>query len=271
MPVLKPKPMQSDPGREHDDRLSVSLTRFEHMLANDDQYYFDVSDLGKLIDHYLERLDLEKAWKVLELAANQHPHSSEFELKRADILALKGDYKAAMKSIALVEAITPNNPDMLITKGSIFSKTGKHEQAIEIFHRALDGAENKSDVRLLLSYEYQSVEIQLEALSQLKLGLLESPHDQGLIYEISFLYDMIGEVDAAIEFFNKYLDDYPYEYNAWYNLATFYIKEKNFEKAVWALELCIAVNDNHLIAHTKEIGDCHLELKKLRMSRRAFQ
>ena len=51
--------MQSDPGREHDDRLSVSVTRFENMLANNDQYYFDVSDLEELIDHYLERLDLD--------------------------------------------------------------------------------------------------------------------------------------------------------------------------------------------------------------------
>ena len=66
-------------GREHEEeRLSESLVRFEHMLANNDQYYFDVEDLEELIEHYMERLDLEKAWKVLELASSQHPHSSEF-------------------------------------------------------------------------------------------------------------------------------------------------------------------------------------------------
>jgi tetratricopeptide (TPR) repeat protein len=141
--------MNPDPDQNSDRHgLTEKVTRFEHMLANEDQYYFDVSDLEELIDHYMERLDLDKAWKVLELASNQHPHSSEFELKRAEILALKGEYKKAMKSIRLLESIAPNNPDMLITKGSIFSRTGKHKQAIEIFNRALENAEVKSDVRL---------------------------------------------------------------------------------------------------------------------------
>ena len=248
-------------GEQEDERLTECLVRFEHMLAHDDQYYFDVADLEELIDHYMERLDIDKAWKVLELASNQHPHSREFELKRADILGLKGDYEGAMKSIARLEAIMPNNPDMLITKGSLYSKLGKHNKAIEIYNRALETAENKNDVRLLLSFEFQSLGNQLEALSQLKMGLLNSPNDQGLIYEISFLFDMMGENDSAIAFFTKYLDEHPYQYNAWYNLATFYIKKRDFKTAIWALEFTLAVSDKHLMAH-QEIGDCFLEIDK---------
>ncbi len=253
--------MHSESGEEQEEeRLNECLVRFEHMLAHDDQYYFDVADLEELIDHYMERLDFDKAWKVLELASNQHPHSSEFELKRADILGLKGDYEGAMKSITLLEAIMPNNPEMLITKGSIFSKLGKHEQAVEIYNRALETTENRNDVRLLLSYEYQSLGNQLEALSQLKMGLMDCPEDQGLIYEISFLFDMMGDNNSAIDFFTKYLDEHPYEYNAWYNLATFHIKERDFEQAIWALEFTLAVSEKHMMAQ-QEIGDCFLELE----------
>ena len=112
--------MNTDPESENEfERNTESLERFENMLANDDQYYFDVDDLEELVEHYMVVFDLDKAWKVLELASQQHPHNKDFELKRADILALKGDDENALKSIALLESIDPTNVEMLIMKGVV--------------------------------------------------------------------------------------------------------------------------------------------------------
>ncbi|MBL4585573.1 MAG: DUF3808 domain-containing protein [Flavobacteriales bacterium] len=139
--------MFSDSGEEREDeRLNECLVKFENMLSNDDQYYFDVSDLEELIDHYLERMHLEKAWKVLELASQQHPHSSEFELKRAEILSLKGDFEQAMLSIKLLESIMPNSHELLMTKAGILSEKGDHLQSIAIYDQAISTAEIKSEV-----------------------------------------------------------------------------------------------------------------------------
>ena len=119
--------------------------------------------------------DLDKAWKVLELASQQHPHNKDFELKRADILALKGDDENALKSIALLESIDPTNVEMLIMKGSIHSKLGKHEEAIQIYQSALEFVEDTSELYLLISYEYDTIGNRPEALSQLKTALRENP------------------------------------------------------------------------------------------------
>lgn len=262
--------MHSDSGEEQeDDRLNECLERFEHMLAHNDQYYFDVADLEELILHYMEELELEKAWRVLVLASEQHPHSSEFELKRADLLTLRGDYDGAMKSIKILETIMPNNPDVLMTKATIFGKLGKHEKAIEIYSRALESSEFKSDVRLLMAYEYQALANYPEALSQLKMGLIDSPEDNSFLYEISFLFDLMEDNEAAIEFFTKYLDEHPYQYNAWYNLGTFYVRERDFLSAIWALEFCLAIQENHMMA-LQEIGDCHLEIENWDKAEESF-
>lgn len=262
--------MNSDSGEEQeDDRLNESLERFEHMLAHNDQYYFDVADLEELILHYMEELELDKAWRVLVLAGEQHPHSREFELRRAELLTMRGDYEGAMRSVKILETIMPNNPDVLMSKAAIFGKLGKHQKAIQIYARALENVEFKSEVRMLMAYEYQAMGNFAEALSQLKMGLIESPTDQSFLYEISFLYDLSEDSKAAIDFFNRYLDENPYQYNAWYNLGTFYVKEGEFQQAIWALEFCLAVQEDHLMA-LQEIGDCFLEIESWDKAEEAF-
>ena len=60
-----------------------SLGRFEQMLKNDDQYFFDVEVFETLIDHYLEKNDVEKNSSKWELLSCSFPClKSQFLLYR---------------------------------------------------------------------------------------------------------------------------------------------------------------------------------------------
>lgn len=250
--------MNTDPESEFEFfRKPESVDRFENMLANDDQYYFDVEDLEELVDHYMY-IDIDKAWKALELASQQHPHNREFELRRADILAQKGDERGAMRSIALLESIDPTDLDVLILKGSIHSKLNRHDEAIAIFRGAMEHAEDKSELYMLISYEYETMGNRPEAIAQLKAGLRENPMQYGLLYEIAFLYDVMDDAQGGIDFLNRYLDDHPYASPAWFNLANFHRKAGDYPRAIWALEMCTAIDDQDVFA-LEELGECYLE------------
>ena len=61
------------PDRE-DDRID-HVQRFEAMLSNNDEYFFDVEAFEQIIEHYLDMSEPRKARQVLDYARVQHPGS----------------------------------------------------------------------------------------------------------------------------------------------------------------------------------------------------
>lgn len=55
-----------------------SVERYEEMIRNKDQYFFDADAFEKIIDYYIEKNDPIKAMQVVEYALSQHPYASNF-------------------------------------------------------------------------------------------------------------------------------------------------------------------------------------------------
>ena len=65
-----------------------SVERYEEMIRNHDQYFFDAQAFENIIDYYIEKNDPPKALQVAEYACNQHPFAAVFLVKQAQLLVI---------------------------------------------------------------------------------------------------------------------------------------------------------------------------------------
>ncbi|MGO1723484.1 MAG: tetratricopeptide repeat protein, partial [Sphingobacterium sp.] len=68
-------------GSPEEQRFSVD--RYEEMLRNEDQYFFDAKAFEGIIDYYIYKNDPIKALQVVEFAGAQHPFETTFLIKKA--------------------------------------------------------------------------------------------------------------------------------------------------------------------------------------------
>ena len=130
------------------------------------------------------------------------------------------------------------NPEIYITKASVFSQLRDHEKAIKYFEKAIEVSndfemEDVDDIRFDLALEYENVQDYASAIRELAKILENTPDNEAAIYEIAYCYERTGNFDQCIEFYNKYIDNNPYSFTAWYNLGNIYFLKNNIEKAVW--------------------------------------
>jgi predicted Zn-dependent protease len=65
-----------------------SVERYEEMIRNHDQYFFDAHAFESIIDYYIEKNDPAKALQVVEYARAQHPFAAVFLIKQAQLLVV---------------------------------------------------------------------------------------------------------------------------------------------------------------------------------------
>jgi len=65
-----------------------SVERYEEMIRNHDQYFFDAQAFENIIDYYIEKNDPAKALQVVEYAVNQHPFAAVFLIKQAQLMVV---------------------------------------------------------------------------------------------------------------------------------------------------------------------------------------
>ena len=117
--------------------LDALVKRFEQMLSNQNVQFFDSEEYEEIIDYYLERQNLERARKAIEMALDQYPSSPDFLLRKAKLLLLKRNGKKALELLDELEKIDPTNPEIYLTKGAIYSHLKQSEKAVEEYNRAI--------------------------------------------------------------------------------------------------------------------------------------
>ncbi len=121
---------------EHQDE-NQSILRFEKMLKNNEFYFFDVDEFEGLIDHYIEIGNPKHALKAVEMGCEQHPSAFSLLLYKAQLLASTHKPRKALEVLNKVEAVEPNNIDVLLIKGTVFSQLREYRKAIDSYRMAI--------------------------------------------------------------------------------------------------------------------------------------
>lgn len=245
----------------HDD--SGSIDRFEDMLRSNASYFFDVDEVEAICDHYFDVGNTTKARKAIEHGLALHPGSNALLLKQAHVLLMTKKPRKALKILDFLEASEPANTEMLLFKAVVHRNLSDHEGTKACLMKALETTtENQEEIFLDLAFEQEMVEDYTGAIQSLKRSLRINPEHEACLFELGYCFDMADEVEEGVEFFQKFLDDQPYSFVGWYNLALCYDKLGLYEMALTAIDYCLAIKDDFTNAHIMKgnlLTNCDLD------------
>ena len=254
-----------------DGAFQEDLNKFEEMIQAGSSIFFDSDRLETMLDHFLMNNQFKNALACVNHGLYHFPANATFKIRKAQVLSAMGKLDEALNLLIEVEKLVVDDQEYLLTRASVHSQLRDAKSAIRYFERALkqsDG-EEKDEIYLDLSMEYQAMNDLKSAIRILKEALDENPANETAVYELAFCYDQIGEVEHAIGCYESYIDINPYSFTTWYNLGNAYSKSENFEKAAWAYDYSIIVNDRFSSAYFN-LGNTYVSLGKYRAAIDSF-
>jgi tetratricopeptide (TPR) repeat protein len=215
------------------------------MVQANDTYFYDVEDFESLIDYYISRSNKKLTEVAIREALEQHPNHTGFLLKKAQYFISVDKNDKALDLLNRLEKVDPYNFDIFLIKGGLYSQLNKFNKAIEQYHKALN-EENAAEVYTNIAYEYENMGKYQKAIGYLKMALDSDPEDYGLLYELSFCYEITQENQKGIAFFKDYINEFPFSKEAWYNMGMLYSASGEYESAIEAYEYALAIDESFL-------------------------
>ncbi|MEE4196082.1 MAG: tetratricopeptide repeat protein [Bacteroidales bacterium] len=227
------------------------VNRYEDMIKNKRQYFFDVYEFENIIDYYIEINKANNALNVVQFASKQHPGSIAIQLKKAQVFIDKGFAKQALRIIHGLEQIESTNPEIFLLKGTAFTMLKQYQEAMLAFDQAVENAfeEDKVDTLNTIAQDFEQFGKYTLALNYLHQALELDPSNIMFLYDIAYCYEKAGKIKDSLKFYHQYLDKEPFSENAWYNLGILYTKLDNYKEAIDAFEYAIAINPDFSLAY----------------------
>lgn len=233
---------ESDYNRGTEGETQEVIRRYEDMLRNSSTSYFDVFEFENIIDHYLDLHNATGAGLAAEIARQQHPYSSELQLKHAEILIADKKFEEATALLDLLHQIEKKNPEVLLLLGKLYLAKKWVVKANVYFQQALkDNLENRGEIIGNICGIFLEVGDTKSALPYLEIAIAEDAGNENLWFDLAYCYDREGKTPEAIKGYIRYLDYDPFNDSAWYNLGLLYSREDEHEKALDAFEYCVAI------------------------------
>jgi len=228
---------------EDQEYLRELLERFESVSGEGGYSFFDSGELEDIIYYYFSEAELVKARKAIDYAIEQFPAEVSFQVFKAQYFLNNGEPEKALARLNSLDAVDPQNPDISLTRATVYSTMHKHAEAIREYQKSLAKVdEDLDEIHTSIAFEYQNLRDYKKAAEHLKKAIRLNKENESLLYEIGYCYEMGQMSDEAIEFFTQELNSRPYSLVAWYNLGIAYSTIELYEKAIDAFDYSIAID-----------------------------
>lgn len=198
-----------------------------------------------IIEHFIDENDEEQVLKVSELAFVQHPYSSMIMIKFCDSLILAGLTDKALDVLNGYKDSFDKNSDIYFLFARAYIRKKLFPGARDYFALAMEmDNEDEDMVDSICSIGQDCIDTgeYREALYYLDKANSIKPLYYEYYNDYAFCYDKLDDTPKALEYYNKYLDAYPFNDYVWFNVGTVYARNKEFEKAIEAFEYSLALN-----------------------------
>jgi tetratricopeptide (TPR) repeat protein len=241
---------EREPRSENNPDQEGCVQRYEAMMNSNTRLFFDVEEFEMIMDHYMEESDVKRAKQVLDYAREQHPTSIDLKYCEAEVYMAMGKLHKALTVLDGLEKLEPLSQDIQLQKASIHSQLRNHRRAVQHYQKALDLAEEGIDEILLdLAFEYENLDMPEEAIECLQRALKINPENDGVLYELAYVYDMSDAHQASVAYFRSFTDEHPYAFVAWFSLGNALARLERLDESNDALDLCMAIEDTFSSAY----------------------
>jgi len=224
----------------------MSLSKFESMLKTNSVYFFDSIEFEEIIQHYLDNGKHSLANKAVKLGLEQHPTSIVLKLLKVELLIFEDKLQNANALINEIEAVAPNNEELLIQKAIILSKNDKHVEAILTLNQILAITDHPADIWSMVGMEY----LYLDDFENARLNFANCIdadfEDYSSLYNVVYCFDMENNHEEAIHFLTNYIDTNPYCEVAWHQLGRQYFVLNKFKEALRAFDYAVVIDESFI-------------------------
>jgi tetratricopeptide (TPR) repeat protein len=228
------------------------IDRFE-ALANSGQIsFFDVDEFEFIAQHFFHEGNEKLALKAIEMAARIHPGESTFPLMQAQFFMDKNNFRKARVTLKQAELLDPQNPELVALWGSFYAQQGHFEKALPYLEKAMEQQDMLRDfyeTGQQLANVYMALEKPQPAIALLKELLEMLPDDEVFMFLIKTAFDMQGDQQVQLEFFQNFVDQNPYSEIGWYNLGLSQLEMERYEEALRSFDFAVLIDDYFAAAY----------------------
>lgn len=219
------------------------VQKYEDMLKHNRSFFFDVVDFENIIDYYLNSDNSQRASEAVDIAFNMHPHSSEIQMKKAELLIIDKQYEEALNILNVLVKIEPDNGELFFLKGQAHLALRDFNMAHEGFwHSTHCPTDDKVDLLYRIAGLYQDIDEPNFALRYLLYGFSLDRYSLNILFELGYCYERLGELNKSEHYYNLYLDQNAFSTSVWYNLGIVHTRKGEFAKALEAYDYALAVD-----------------------------
>lgn len=237
--------------------LKYLLKRFNQMLEKGKEQYFEIYELEKLTEYYIKKNEIKKAHKAIKLGLKQHSESYTINLLHLKFEIARENIVVAKKISNELRKKYPNKGEILVFKAIIKIFEKKYEEAKNLIKRARKISDSDE-----IDYLYEAVGYVFIRMKQFLDGALflkkfqeEFEDSDTLLLEIARAYQMAEKYKLSIKYYNLYIDKYPFDSQAWYELGVIQ-KESDKDSSVEALHYCLSIEPEFYNAY-QALGDIY--------------
>ena len=218
--------------------------KFEEMIENNENFYFDSEEIEDLVIFYLEMGDTHFAETAVNYGLKLHPNSLELKVKQLEVLLDLERYVQARQLINELEPACSETTDYLVCCAKYFSNNGNPRKSIDYCIKALELEEEENFLHNFIADEYHNLDDPFNALKHYKLALKHDPQDDYSLESAMMCYQQLNRHEEAEEFAQNYINQFPFSETAWFEMGQFYFNRKNYEKAILAFDYLLAINSD---------------------------
>lgn len=233
--------------------------KFEEMIENNEDLYFDSEELIEIVIHYLEMGDIGFAELAMKHAEKLHPNSSDLQLKKLEIFLEQKKYQEAKVIIDNLKEAHQNDIDYIICCAKYYSSLGNPWKSIAYCQKGLELKEEENFLHNFIADEYVNLSQPRKALYHYKKALKEDLKDEYAFENCMILYNNLGENEEAEKFINYYLDNFPYSETGWFEYGQLFYRKKDYKEAIVGFDYLLAINSNSVNAYNSK-AQCYEEL-----------
>jgi len=218
--------------------------KFEEMIENNDEFYFDTEEYIEIIIYYLELGDYSYAEMAVNHALKIHPNSLEIKTKQLEVFLELERYTKAKELIDELHLSSLEDTDFLVCCAKYYSNLGNPKKSIEYCQKALELEEEENFLHNFIADEYVNLDDPFNALKHYTSALEHDPYDDYSLENVMVCYNKLNRPQEALDFLNQYLDKFPFSETAWYEYGQFHFNKKNYDEAIKGFDYILAINSS---------------------------